>query len=124
MNSIKISLHSDPAWFRPGDSIPLQVGWALEEAPESVAVRLFWYTEGKGDQDVGIENEQRFETPPAEFLTEAQFTAPHHPYSYDGRVVSILWAVEAVVEPSGETSRAEFVISPTGAPLTPEASDD
>ena len=40
--------------FLPGEKLTVTALWALPEKPESVEVRLFWYTQGKGTQDVGV----------------------------------------------------------------------
>jgi hypothetical protein len=40
--------------------------------------------------------------------------APSGPYSFSGRLISLLWALEAVAEPGGEVARREIVLSPSG----------
>src|SRR4029079_16624359 len=35
----------------PGESVSGQATWELDAPPRELEVRLFWYTEGRGDQD-------------------------------------------------------------------------
>lgn len=64
---------------------------------EAVEASVLWYTEGKGDEDLGVHFFQRFdgvgdEVPLAE-LRSIFTTLPHSPLSYDGRIVKIRWCV-------------------------------
>lgn len=120
MNTLRIELKQDSAHFLPRQLIEGTAGWALSEAPKKMAIRLFWYTSGKGDRDIGIADQLEFEAPPADFLTDFQFKAPNHPCSFDGKLISIQWAVELVAEPSGNTDRIELTIGPEGHAITPQ----
>ena len=52
--------------FSPGEAIRGSLEWAQEEAPDAVELRLLWYTEGRGDQDVGVARSLRIASPGAE----------------------------------------------------------
>jgi hypothetical protein len=39
---------------------------------------------------------------------------PLAPYSFSGKLISLIWGLELVLEPSQETARFEFTLSPTG----------
>ena len=40
---------------------------------------------------------------------------PKAPYSFSGKLVSLVWALELVVSPSGESYRREISIAPGGS---------
>src|ERR1043166_4380135 len=39
---------------------------------------------------------------------------PESPYSFSGKLISLVWALELVAEPSKEVIRREFVLAPGG----------
>lgn len=101
--------------YRPGDRIEGTASWHLERQPRSVELRLFWYTEGRGDQDIEIVETVGFEAPGAEDRRVFSVGLPAAPYSFSGKLISLTWALEVVAEPRGETGRLEITVSPTGA---------
>jgi len=114
MNQLKLGTRDNGTEFRPGEEIAGAAGWQLDQAPQSVEVRLFWYTRGKGSEDVGVVDTVRFEQPPREEARPFRFVAPAEPYSFSGTLISLLWAIELVVQPGQDSSRLELTISPTG----------
>lgn len=104
--------------YRPGDRIEGMAGWHLARQPRpprSVELRLFWYTEGRGTQDVEIVDTAHFEAPGADDRRSFSFALPAAPYSFSGKLISLTWALELVAEPRGESLRLEITVSPTGA---------
>jgi hypothetical protein len=100
--------------FAPGDTLRGTLQWMGDAAPDAIELRLLWYTEGRGDQDVGVARTLLIETPSAAGSSPFEFEAPGGPYSCSGRLVSIRWAFEAVTRPGKETVRAELVLAPGG----------
>ena len=100
--------------FRPGEQIDCVANWHLDAPAEALEVRLFWYTAGKGDQDVGVVATERIDGPGLEGKRELNFKAPRSPYSFSGTLITLTWALELVALPSEETARQELVISPSG----------
>ena len=88
--------------------------WQLNLQPEAMEIRLFWYTSGKGDQDTELIDTKRYQRIATTGDQEFSFTLPHQPYSFSGKLISLIWAVEAVFEPNGEVARAEFALGPEG----------
>jgi hypothetical protein len=103
--------------FRPGDRIEGTASWYLERQPGSVELRLFWYTQGKGTQDVEIVQTVPFESPGAVDSRAFSVELPVAPYSFSGKLISLIWALEVVAEPGGETGRLELTVSPTGVEI-------
>ena len=114
MSQLKIAVREDRTQFLPGDEIVAAAYWKLDGPPQSVEARLFWFTRGKGTQDVNIVETVRFDHPLAEEARPARFRLPEAPYSFSGRLVSLIWALELVVEPGSESARIELTVSPTG----------
>jgi len=95
------------------------VRWLVDRAPESVELRLFWYTRGKGTQDAEVVGCQGFESPRAEDGRQFSLELPASPYSFSGELITLVWAAELVVSPPGEVARVEFVMSPEGRDVHP-----
>ena len=109
-----ISLKFDNAQFTPGDDIEGEVRWDSDQPVQSAVIRLFWYTEGKGTQDVEIVAEQAYDAPALSDHRSFQFTAPASPYSFDGTLISLTWALEFVIQPGSQTVRQPIFLSPDG----------
>jgi hypothetical protein len=117
MSQLRIETTDNKAAFLPGNDISGIVVWQLDRPAEVVEVRLFWYTEGKGTQDVGIAKIVRFDNPGQEGGRPFNVKAPNGPYSLSGKLISIIWALEIIALPSAETERLNITISPTGAEI-------
>lgn len=117
MERIEVSTRDGRYFFRPGETIEGTVSWRFDEAPRSVELRLFWYTEGKGDQDVEIAATFPFEAPGAEDRRGFRLEAPAEPWSFSGKLISLTWALEAVAEPGAKAARTEILLSPTGSEI-------
>jgi hypothetical protein len=115
--SLTIEIPDGRRAFRPGDRIEGTVSWYLEADPKSVELRLFWYTQGKGTQDVEIVQGVPFDNPGAVDSRAFSVELPLAPYSFSGKLISLLWALELVAEPGGETARLEITVSPTGVEI-------
>ena len=96
---------------RPRDVLELSFEWTLESAPRRLEARLFWFTQGKGTQDIGIVEIQPA-TPTARGEQRFRFKLPDAPYSFSGTLISLIWAVELVADDLAE--RWEFSLSPDG----------
>jgi len=107
--------------FAPGGELRGRASWTLDADPESVEVRLFWRTEGKGNPDTGVADTVAFDAPGRQDRREFRLKIPAGPYSFEGKLITILWSVEVVAEPGSEGGRQDVVVSPTGQPVRPPA---
>jgi hypothetical protein len=114
MNDLQIHVADGAATFRPGEEVRGTASWSLEEDPKSVELRLFWRTEGKGTQDVGVAETVRFEGAGQQDRRDFHLRLPPAPYSFSGKLVSLVWALEVVAEPGSFAGRQDIVVSPTG----------
>jgi hypothetical protein len=109
-----IEIKLDKNSYMPGDSISGTARWQLEEPVQSIELRLFYYTEGKGTSDVEIVETTPIANPGLSGSQQFQWRVPDSPYSFSGKLISLIWAVEAVLLPSGDADHKPFTISPTG----------
>jgi hypothetical protein len=88
----------DPSYF-PGETLSATYLVAPEagRGVEAVEVSVLWYTEGKGDEDLGVHSFERLsaEHVPADLDGPQRFSTrlPPSPLSYDGLVVKVCWCV-------------------------------
>jgi hypothetical protein len=123
MSWISIELDDGRTAYRPGEEVSGVVLWVIDddeegfgEAPEieSAEVRLIWFTRGRGDRDSGIVAAEELPGPQATDRRPFRFRLPEGPYSVSGKLVSLVWAVEAVIQPGDRAARTEITVSPTG----------
>ncbi len=114
MDTLNIALHDDKTAFAPGQTVEGTIRWSLQTNPEHLEFSLFWYTAGKGTRDVGVVETARFDNPGACGSKEFAFPLPDGPYSFSGKLISLIWAVELTCRPGSETARREITLSPTG----------
>ena len=112
MDSLKIEIKAEQTFFKPGQIISGNVQWCCSEVPYKASIQLLWYTEGKGDEDIGLAEEMRLENLQASDSRWFEFQAPIGPYSFSGKLISLTWALE--LQAGKECVRKEIVISPTG----------
>jgi hypothetical protein len=114
ISTLGIELAGGRTAWNPGDVLSGRVSWRVGAPPASAELRLFWYTSGKGTQDVGVVDRVVFAAPRADDHRDFSLPLPREPYSFSGTLISLAWAVELLVEPGGHVDRRELVVSPTG----------
>jgi hypothetical protein len=115
MSELEIRTRDDKTAFLPGEELAGVVSWRSDSEPGQVELRLFWHTEGKGTRDVKVVETISFSVPGRQDRRDFRFQLPDSPYSFSGKLVSVIWALELVLLLSGETERLEIVMSPTRA---------
>jgi hypothetical protein len=112
MSALAMTLLDDRTTYAPGEELIGSVGWDMDDAPRSAELRLYWHTEGRGDRDSAVVQTVRFDAPQAQDQRDFRLTLPPGPYSFSGKLVSLLWALELIV--GRETRQVELVLSPLG----------
>lgn len=114
---IKLILeNSGSLGFVPGQKVSGSVQWLSDKPLSVMEVRLFWYTSGKGDSDIEIACAHKLMDVGVSGENMFSFTIPAlGPYSFSGKLISLIWAIEVVGEPSTEVQRVTIVVSPTGS---------
>ncbi len=121
MSELKIALREERTQFQPGEEIVGAAGWEFPQPPAALEIRLFWFTRGKGTEDTEVVATQRLENPQTAEARPFRFQLPAAPYSFSGRLISLIWALELVALPSKEAARIEFVMAPEGKEVVLES---
>ena len=116
---VRVELENGQAAFQPGDEVRGSLYWSLDGTSqdpgrESIEVRLFWRTEGKGTGDAEIAQVEKIEAAGPQGERSFRLLLPQAPWSFSGKLISLVWAVEAVAEASGESGRVDIVSAPGG----------
>ena len=114
MDLIEIQSDGGRSTYLPGETITGTVSWRLDAPAEGVEVRLFWYTRGKGTTDVQVVKAQHIDSAGMTGKRPFRFVLPEEPYSFSGKLISLVWALEAVVQPGDRSQRLELVVGPAG----------
>jgi hypothetical protein len=109
---LTIAPTSGDASRKPREVLELLAQWSLPSTPRSLEARLFWFTRGKGTEDVGVVATEVVPAPAAQGTHRVKFTLPEAPYSFSGRFISLIWAVDLVADKTA--ARWEFVLAPQG----------
>jgi len=109
-----IQIENDRRAFAPGETLRGRVGWQTNSRPERVELRLFYYTKGRGTRDVDVAETKTWDAPGPDGLEEFEFALPNEPYSFSGKLVSLVWGLELVLHPNDHTERLEITLSPSG----------
>lgn len=112
--SIKTELNN--LAYTPGETLRGEVAWTIDlvKNSEGGEIRLFYYTSGKGSQDVEIVSTVAVPARQSTGKHKFEFHLPETPYSFSGKLVSLIWALEFQMLESDETKRLEFILSPDG----------
>jgi hypothetical protein len=114
VEKLSVVLNEDKVAFAPRETIRGTAQWNLDANPRHLELSLFRYTAGKGTRDVGVVETRRFDEPGAYGEKDFSFTLPDGPYSFSGKLISLIWAIELTCSPGSETIRRGIVLSPTG----------
>jgi hypothetical protein len=110
MNPLKIEIADNQQAFVPGSVLRGTVHWGNWAQDREPSLRLLWYTEGKGTEDLAVvETRSLGHTPGG--TCSFEFKLPIGPYSFSGHLISLIWALELQV--AKQWVRKEFTLSPT-----------
>lgn len=111
----RIQVHVENDRCEPGERLEGRVDWQVEgDRAERILVSLLWYTAGKGTEDVKVVEQVEVTSPSMIGSKAFDFVAPEFPWSFSGTLMSLVWAVEASLEPKGDVSRVDVVVAPGG----------
>lgn len=100
--SLELGLVNPREAYRPGDRLTFR--YEVDDAEELNAVEasILWYTEGKGDEDLGVHFFERRTLDSHDDLrgpTTVEVVLPNSPLSYEGQIVKIRWCARVRVFP-------------------------
>jgi hypothetical protein len=106
-----ITLSVERKDLRPYETVAGRVEWQLEIVPKDLELRLCWFTRGRGTEESRtVEVLALGDT--ASGAREFSFVLPGEPWSVDGRLIGIAWALEVVAKKQGGLALEELVVSP------------
>ena len=114
MEELNIELKDLKTEYQPGQVISGTAQWNLPDQPRKISLQLLWYTRGKGDEDIGLVDSVEFENPGQFQNQDFSFTIPPGPYSFSGKLISLIWTLELLAEPRDTCYRQEITVSPGG----------
>lgn len=117
-----VEIELDHFHHQPFQQLTGKVRVLAETASQAMELRIFWFTQGRGDEEVGIEHRQK--VTPQQGLAHFSFQLPAHPYSFAGQLITLAWAVEVVDEKENSLDLVPFLLSPTGEEMQLEVVPD
>jgi hypothetical protein len=121
MSALDLRTEGGGTWFTPGSTVSCEASWRLDHDVDNLELRLFWYTEGKGTQDVVVVDRRVIERPEVHGNYGFRFRLPAGPYSFSGTLITLRWAVELVALPGEETARVDLLLSPSPVEISIQA---
>jgi hypothetical protein len=112
---LQLGLRENRTAYAPGDELAGAALWELDAPPTLAEVRLVWSTKGKGTEDAAVAATVAFDAPQAGDTRPFSLRLPAAPYSFSGKLISLVWAVELVLQPGNRCDRREIVVAPGGA---------
>ncbi len=100
---VQLSIIAPKPCFAPGDVLECEYSVAhVDEPIRSVETSVIWFTEGKGDEDLGVhffDRRRRRQARDGDLQAVYRFKTvlPHSPLSYDGELVKIRWCIRVRV---------------------------
>lgn len=121
---IRIQFSDGRRQFRSREQVSGIVEWDGGRPPERIKVRLVWLTEGVATPELEVVDECEVNVLGVWGRAEFSFLLPETPYSFSGKLVRLIWAVEAFAGEGADFVREEILVSPTGREirLFPESS--
>lgn len=113
MSVLELHTEGGETWFTPGSTVSCDASWHLAGEVDRLELRLFWYTEGKGTQDVVVVARRAVERPESSGHGSFRFRLPAGPYSFSGTLITLKWALELVALPGEEAARVDLLVAPT-----------
>lgn len=97
---ISMTIRDRSRVFRPGDELEyeFQIDAVEEDQLQAIESSVLWYTEGKGDEDLGVHEFHRLVPADVEDgdlrqLQRYHVKLPNSPLSYNGVILNVRWCV-------------------------------
>lgn len=124
MSQLAIEIDEHRTEFHPGETVSVLIEWSLSSEPESIELSAVWKTVGKGTTDQGVEHSIVIDNPGLSESRWVEFPLPIAPYSFSGKLISLVWALELLVLPAEDSARVEITIAPEGSEILLTSPDD
>ena len=114
MTGIHVEIAGGKSRFRPGEMLEGVVHWEFAKTPTYVEVKLAWRTQGKGTEDSAVAVHTLIQNPARSDRKEFRLPIPRGPYSFSGKLVSLVWSLSALAHAVDESPHVDLTVSPTG----------
>jgi hypothetical protein len=105
-------LVSKKTHFDCGEEVQIALTWEFEVPQSHFEIRFVWSTHGKGDQDLQVVKKLKILAPGTSGQELVTTKLPSSPYSFSGKLISLVWGIEVIAFPSRENVRFDIVIGP------------
>ena len=112
-NALTLRTLDNRTAFAPGEEITVVAEWQLADPSPAAELRLVWYTQGKGDEDIQIVDLIAIPAPRAADSHRWTVRLPDSPFSFSGKLITLTWAIELVFG-TEHSLRLDIVIAPSG----------
>jgi hypothetical protein len=118
-----ITLRNSDNRVKPNGRVEGVVSWDPASAPAWLELRLVWHTEGKGTREVMVVGRVPLTDVRVANQRTFSFTLPAMPYTYHGRILSIMWSVDLfgpsrrLLQREEQLATQPIVVSPTLQPF-------
>ena len=111
---LELRLDHGQSSFEPGARVSGVVGWAARAGapPTRLELDLSWTAQSAGGRDLKIVETVKFGDPQAQERRPFIFALPEAPYTFQGALISLSWALELTAHPGQEKVRLELTIAP------------
>ena len=109
---VELKLEHGQTAFEPGARVSGVAGWRARAAPARLELELVWTSVGVGGRDVRIVETVMFADPQSEERRPFIIALPAAPYSFQGGLISLSWALELTAHPGQEKARLELIVAP------------
>ncbi|MDD5727459.1 MAG: hypothetical protein PHV59_02740 [Victivallales bacterium] len=113
-NRISLDLKNNKYSYHPGEEFRGEIKWDFSEEVPEIIVKVFWYTEGLAPGEAEIVRTKKITLPLKSGRQNFSLELPLAPYSYQGQLSSLGWAIEAGVPKGRINTVREFTLAPTG----------
>jgi hypothetical protein len=97
--------------FAPGESVEVDAEWQLAEPAREIELRLVWSTAGIGARDLDVV-ERRVIGAGRSGHGRHTLQLPESPYSFSGKLISLLWSLELIVDDGRCSVQLRIVVAP------------
>ena len=114
MADIGIEVDGNRLSYRPGERLSGRVTWT---SSASARLELLWTTRGRGDADTQVIASLSWTGDAASPQSQPfALDLPAAPWSFSGKLVTLIWRLRLVLEGGLETA-ADIVVSPVELPI-------
>ena len=109
---IEIRMKDDKTRFSPFDQMEAEITWD-SSVVHDIKVELLWSTRGRGSEDTYVQDARRIAVKQERSsMKNLIFQAPVGPYSFSGKLISLIWYLSASDEGGSQSAELELVIAP------------